>query len=85
MEILASVTAGGPSFAVRRYSPVIRKFPSALLPDKADSYKSDISVYSVHTHFGRTNKAYGSRDVQEEPLKKNFVSKSATSCCTRNP
>jgi hypothetical protein len=44
------------SFAIRALHAGHPKFPSALLPDETDSYKSDLSVDSVHTHFGRTNK-----------------------------
>jgi hypothetical protein len=48
--------------------------------------KADISVDTVHTAFGRTNRAApGRHDVSEKPLKKNFVPKSMSSCCARKP
>lgn len=48
--------------------------------------KADISVDTVHTAFGRTNRAApGRHDVSEKRLKKNFVPKSMSSCCARKP
>ena len=49
-------------------------------------YKADISVDTVHTPFGRRNRATPRlHEVSEKPLMKNFIPKSVTSCCASSP
>jgi hypothetical protein len=83
--ILASITAGRFSFAVSSYMRLISENPSAPKRQRANSLKSDISVDSVHTPFGRTNRAHTAPFTSKGSLLEEFALNSTTSCCTRNP